>query len=160
MRLEPRTTPRQRCLVTKLEIDPTPAALISELDYFGNRASFFTLEEAHQRMRVTAHSELAIDAAPLPAPEATSAWDDVQSALPYDTSAEGLAAFELSLASPLVPLLPAFAEFAAPCFAAGRPILEAVLDLTARIHGAFEYRPGATSVSTPAIEVLEQRFGV
>jgi transglutaminase-like putative cysteine protease len=158
IRLEPRTTPRQRCLVTRLAIDPTPAALASELDYFGNRASFFTLEAAHHRMRVTAHSELEI--APPPQPETTSAWDDVRSALPYDTSGECLAAFEMSLASPLVPLLPAFAEFAAPSFAAGRPMLEAVLDLTSRIHGAFEYRPGATSVSTPAIEVLEQRHGV
>lgn len=160
VRLEPRTTPRQHCFATRLEIDPTPAVLSPELDYFGNRASFFTLQEPHHRMLVTARSELEIAAAVLPRPEATPAWDDVQSALPYDTSVEGLAAFEMSLESPLVPLLPAFAEFAAPAFASGRPILEAVLDLTARIHGAFEYRPGATSVTTPAIEVLEQRFGV
>ena len=69
--------------------------LSTELDYFGNRASFFTVQEPHHRMQVTARSDLEITPAPLPAPEATSAWDDVQSALPYDTSAEGLAAFEL-----------------------------------------------------------------
>lgn len=160
VRLEPRATARQRCLATRLEIDPTPAVLSPELDYFGNRASFFTLQEPHHRMRVTASSELEIVSGPVPIPDATPAWDDVRSALPYDTSPEGLAAFEMSLDSPLVPRASAFAEFAAPCFAAGRPIFEAVLELTARIHGAFEYRPGATSVTTPAMEVLEQRFGV
>ncbi len=160
VRLEPRATPRQHCLATRLEIDPTPAVLSPELDYFGNRASFFTLQEPHHRMIVTARSELEIAAARQPRPEVTPAWDDVRSALPYDTSAEGLAAFEMSLESPLVPLLPVFAEFAAPCFPADRPIFDAVLELNERIHGAFEYRPGATSVTTPAIEVLEQRHGV
>jgi transglutaminase-like putative cysteine protease len=160
VRLEPRATPRQRCLATKLEIDPTPAVLSPELDYFGNRASFFTLQEPHHRMLVTASSELEIVSAPPLRPELTPAWDDVRSALPYDTSVQGLAAFEMSLESPLVPLLPEFAEFAASSFEAGRPILAAVLDLTARIHEDFEYRPGATSVTTPAIDVLAQRFGV
>jgi transglutaminase-like putative cysteine protease len=160
VRLEPRATPRQRCFATVLEIDPTPAVLSPELDYFGNRASFFTLQEPHHRMLVTARSELEIAAAPPPRPEATPAWDDLLSSLPYDTSAEGLSAFEMSFESPLVPLSPAFAEFAEPCFPPGRPLLEAALDLTGRIHAAFEYRPGATSVTTPALEVLEQRHGV
>jgi transglutaminase-like putative cysteine protease len=160
VRLEPRATPRQRCLATLLEIDPTPAVLSEGLDYFGNRASFFTLQEPHHRMIVTARSELEIAAAEPPRKEATPAWDDLRSALPYDTSAEGLGAFEVSFASPLVPLSDAFAEFAAPSFPPGRPILDAVLELTARIHADFEYRPGATSVTTPALEVLEQRHGV
>jgi transglutaminase-like putative cysteine protease len=160
VRLEPRATPRQRCLASVLAIDPTPAVLSEGLDYFGNRASFFTLQEPHHRMLVTARSELEIAAAEPPRPEATPAWDDLRSSLPYDTSAEGLGAFEMSFESPLVPDSPAFAAFAEPSFPAGRPLLDAVLDLTARIHAAFEYRPGATSVTTPALEVLEQRHGV
>lgn len=160
LRLEPRATPRQRCVATVLEIEPTPAVLSTELDYFGNRASFFTVQEPHHRMLVTAKSELEVAAARQPQPEATPAWDDLRSALRQDTSAEGLAAFELSFESPLVPLSSAFAEFAGPSFPPGRPILDAVLDLTSRIHGEFEYRPGATSVTTPALAVLEQRHGV
>ena len=60
MRLEPRSAPRQQCLATALAIDPTPAVLTTDLDYFGNRASFFTVQEPHHRMLVTARSELEI----------------------------------------------------------------------------------------------------
>jgi transglutaminase-like putative cysteine protease len=101
-------------------------------------------------MLVTARSELEIASAPPPRPEATPAWDDLLSSLAYDTSAEGLSAFEMSFESPLVPRAPAFAEFAQPSFPPGRPLLEAALDVAGRIHAGFEYRPGATSVTTPA----------
>ncbi len=45
-------------------------------------------------------------------------------------------------------------------FGRARPILEAVRDLTARIHDEFRYDPTATTIATPIKEVLEQRHGV
>ena len=55
---------------------------------------------------------------------------------------------------------PGSAAYAAPSFPPGRPLLEAVLDLTARIHREFRYTPASTTVSTPIREVFEQRRGV
>jgi transglutaminase-like putative cysteine protease len=160
LRLEPRSAPQQRCLATALAIDPTPAVLSTELDYFGNRASFFTVQEPHHRMQVTARSDLEIDAPDRPHPAATPAWEAVRERLRAYAGAAALEAFEMSFDSPLVPVSQPFIAYAAPSFRAGRPILDAVVELTHRIHEDFEYRPGATSVSTPVVEVLERRHGV
>jgi transglutaminase-like putative cysteine protease len=160
LRLEPRSAPRQSCLATALAIDPTPAVLTTELDYFGNHASFFTLQEPHHVMVVTARSELEMIAVRAPRAAATPAWEALRAQMREHRAHESLSAFEMSFESPLVPLAPEFAAYAEPSFAEGRPILEAVLDLTHRIHADFEYRPGATSVTTPVREVLSSRRGV
>ncbi len=160
VRLEPRGTATERCLATTLAIEPTPAVRASERDYFGNPTSFFTLQEPHHRMVIVATSELEVSAASGPRSGATPAWDALRDGLRGDTSAEWLRALEMSLESPLVPVAREFAEYARRSFAPGRPIADAVLELTRRVHEDFEYRPGATSVSTPIHEVLEQRSGV
>jgi len=158
VRLEPRETERQTRFATLLHVEPPPAETHAERDYFGNPFHFFTVEEPHHRMVLVSESE--IELAPAPEPGTTPAWDALLEELAGDTSRVGLAAREMSFASPLVPVAAEFARYAAADFAPGRPILPAVLDLTHRIHADFAYRPGATSVATPVREVLESRVGV
>jgi transglutaminase-like putative cysteine protease len=160
VRLEPRSTPRQRRPVTALVIEPTPAVVSTELDYFGNPTTFFTVQEPHSRMVLTARSDLELAPAPKLAQEPTLAWEELRSALRVDLSPAGLAAYEMCFASPLVPCAQPFADYAARSFAPGRPIFAAARELTARIHEDFEYKTGATSVTTPVAEVLERRRGV
>jgi transglutaminase-like putative cysteine protease len=161
VRLEPRSTPRQRRPVTALLIEPTPAVISTELDYYGNPTTFFTLQEPHSRMVLTATSDLELTAPRAVEPESTAlSWEELRDGLRTELSPIGLAAFEMTFDSPLVPCAPEFARYAAESFPAGRPIVEAVLDLTHRIHQDFAYEPGATSVATPAREVLERRRGV
>jgi transglutaminase-like putative cysteine protease len=62
--------------------------------------------------------------------------------------------------SPLATPTAEIAAYAAPSFPPGRPLLEAALDLTSRIHRDFTFDPGATIVTTPLAEVMEQRRGV
>jgi transglutaminase-like putative cysteine protease len=159
LRLEPRETETQRRLGTALRIEPPPTALTAELDYFGNPTHFFTVEEAHDRMVLVAQSEVEL-ATPEAEPLWTPAWDALRDDVRADASPAGLAAFELCFASPLVPLAPEFAAYAAQSFPAGRPVLDAALELSHRIHADFAYRPGATSVTTPVADVLEAREGV
>ena len=59
-----------------------------------------------------------------------------------------------------IPTSNALADYAQASFHPGRPLVEAVLDLTGRIYREFHYEPGFTSISTPLLEVLEQRRGV
>lgn len=160
LRLEPRSAPRQQCLATALAIEPTPAVLATELDYFGNRTSFFTLQEPHHRMQVTARSDLEIASVRPPRAAATPPWEALREWIRTQRSEEALSALEMSFDSPLVPAEPEYAEYARECFGAERPILEAAIDLTSRIHADFEYRQGATSVTTPVAEVFARRHGV
>jgi len=160
VRLEPRVTSTQVCLSSELVIEPTPAVRASGRDYFGNPTSFFTLQEPHHRMVLIAKSELGLAAARDPEPGAGPAWDALREGLHGDVSVAGLGAREMTFASDFVPVSPVFAAYAQPSFEPGRPIFDAVRDLTRRVHGEFEYRPGATSVTTPVADVLEQRHGV
>jgi transglutaminase-like putative cysteine protease len=158
--LQPRDTPTQRCLRTSLRVDPPPALLTPERDYFGNPTRFFTVQEPHHRMEVTARSELEILPTARPAAEQTPAWDRVRERARRDRWAPVLQAYEMTFASPRVTLDGAFAAYAAESFPASSPLLEGAIDLTHRIHEDFAYRPGATSVITPVTEVFRTRIGV
>jgi len=158
--LQPRDTPAQRCLRTRLDVEPTPVRLTPEQDYFGNPTHFFTVQEPHHRMVLTACSELQILAVESPHPETTEAWETLRARTRADRSPSALAAYEMTFESPRVTSNDEFAAYAAPSFAPGRPALEAALELTHRIYSDFEYRAGATSVVTPVTEVFETRVGV
>jgi transglutaminase-like putative cysteine protease len=52
------------------------------------------------------------------------------------------------------------ADYARGSFPSERPLLEAVVDLTTRIHADFSFDPKATTVATPLDEVVRLRRGV
>ena len=160
MRLTPRALPRQRRLDHFVELDPMPAATTRRTDYFGNEVTFATIERTHRRLCLTARSQVAVSPAFIPDAGETPGWETVRGLCRGDRTASVLEAAEFTFASPLVPVEAAFAEFAAGAFSPGRPILEAVSDLTARIHREFRFDPDATTVSTPLVEVLANRRGV
>jgi transglutaminase-like putative cysteine protease len=158
--LAPRQTATQVCHDYEMDIDPTPAARSRRRDYFGNEMNFFSIEEAHEELRVTVTSIVDV-AAPLGnGPPKSPAWEDVVAAMPADRSAAGLMVYHLSMPSPRVAPSPALREFAAPSFAAGRPVFDAVRDLTTRIHKDFKFDAKATTVHTRPEELLELRRGV
>ena len=160
MRLTPRALTRQRLLEHDIEVHPTPAATNQRIDYFGNDVTFATIERTHRQLSVISRSRVAVSPAFIPDAGETPGWETVRGLCRADRTASVLEATEFTFASPLVPLEPVFAEFAASAFEPGRPILDAVTDLTARIHREFKFDPTATTISTPLAEVLEKRRGV
>ena len=52
------------------------------------------------------------------------------------------------------------ADYAARSFAPSRPVLDAAMDLVARIYSDFKFDPHATDVSTPVTQVFSERRGV
>ena len=129
-------------------------------DYFGNEVAFTILEGAHRKLRVTARSRVAVGAAFIPDAAETPAWESVRNLCRTDLSARVLEASEFTFSSPLVPLDTPFTDYARASFPARRRLLDAVLDLTARIHRDFKFDPTATTVATPLAQMLEQRRGV
>jgi transglutaminase-like putative cysteine protease len=71
-----------------------------------------------------------------------------------------LDASEFLYDSPLIKGDDDFADYARPSFPKNRPILEAVLDLTGRLHKDFKFDPKATTIATPLEEVFKNRRGV
>jgi transglutaminase-like putative cysteine protease len=159
-RLVPRRTATQRPIRTQFLVDPTPATLAHESDYFGNTVAFLTIEEPHARLTITAMSDVAVGTPAAIDPAATPPWDLLREGLRHDRTADGLAAYELVFESPHVRIDDRLHTYAAPSFAAGRPILAAALDLAARMHADFAYDPTVTTVGTPVAECLASRRGV
>lgn len=160
MRLTPRLLSRQRRITHEIEFEPAPAVTNHRIDYYGNETTFATIEHTHRRLRVTSRSRVAISPAFIPEAGETPGWETVRGLCRTDRTSSVLEATEFTFASTAVPVDPSFAEYAAPSFEPNRPILEAVTDLTARIHHEFKFDPTATTVSTPLAEVLEKRRGV
>jgi transglutaminase-like putative cysteine protease len=159
-RLSPRELEHQHTISHTIEIVPRPALRRRRFDYFGNRALHFGLSEPHRALEVVATSVVEVHAMLLPDPARTAAWETVRDTLRREPRRDVLDAYEMSFESPRVQLLPELGEYAAPSFVAGRPVLEAVRDLTRRIHADFTYDGTATEVSTPLEQVMKVRRGV
>jgi transglutaminase-like putative cysteine protease len=158
--LRPRNAPRQQCADSTVIVEPLPAVWQERTDYFGNPVLYFTVQEPHATLTVTARSEVQLADRDPALPAASPPWDSVTHQLTRDTSSLALEAREFCLDSPLVTTSAELALYASPSFTPGRPLLDAVDDLSRRIHREFTYDPQFTTVTTPLADVFERRRGV
>jgi transglutaminase-like putative cysteine protease len=156
--LKPAHNARQQVLKHALVISPAPAQRSEASDVYGNTRAFFSLQSAHEVLKVVAESLVATSAAAAPGNKIP--WEEAREHMRYHRAAAYDPAAEFAFASPHVPRHDNFLAYARPSFTSGRPLLEAAHDLMERIHSDFVYEPQATDVSTPAQEALEMRRGV
>jgi len=154
-RLLPRALPHQKVIAASLGITPPPRDRFDRLDFFGNRTSYFSIQEPHDTMVVTATSEVDVSAPVLPAAGSLPAWELVRERLRNDL--EGMS---YTLESPMVAVDAQLLDYARPSFTPGRAIDEAVADLMQRIYTEFTYDPEFSSIATPLRDVMEHRSGV
>jgi transglutaminase-like putative cysteine protease len=154
-RLSPRALAHQLRVHYTLDVEPAAAALSTHSDYFGNDATFFAMQGAHRGLTVTSRSRVRVISRVPPEASATPAWEVAgdRASLPLD-AIEALFDFTMRRAAP------EFVAYARPSFPTGRPLLEAVIDLTARIHADFTFDPDATTVATSLTDVFRLRRGV
>jgi transglutaminase-like putative cysteine protease len=153
--LSPRVLPHQQRLHHDLQIEPAPAVMTTHTDSFGNAVTFFAMQGAHKRLTVRARSRVALQATSLPVPSDTPPWEAVA-----DRTALPLEALECLFDSALIPVSVELSAYARAAFAPGRPLLDAVLELTRRIHEEFTFDREATTVATPLADVFRSRRGV
>ena len=162
--LIPRSTPVQSCIRSAVHVDPVPDDLRERADYFGNRATWFSVHQSHRHLSVTATSEVEVrpeaNADGWDSEATTLAWETAAAQLLADTDPAVLDAREYRLPSPMVGHHPGLDEMARASFTPGRSVGEAAVDLMGRIHREVAYVPGATSIATPIATVLEDRRGV
>ena len=174
-RLQPRNFWRQQCQSSHFEISPEPGDFQERLDYFGNRVAYFAIQQAHQRLLVTAVSEVTVF------PEqrcdhlaASITWEQVRDHLQTGHSQiqsqhqfqqqqnyDELQDAKLYIMdSPMVMTSADLADYAQSSFVANRPLVQVVIDLMQRIHQDFDYAPSSTTIATPLSDVLYFRRGV
>jgi transglutaminase-like putative cysteine protease len=160
LRLRPRQLPLQDCSAHETRILPAPSSTDNRTDYFGNRVTFITVEVPHQKLEIISESRVSILQSSPPNASETPSWNSVRDLARGAQIGSSLEASEFIFDSPLIKVSEPLAEYAASSFPKGRPILEAVRDLTQRIHGDFKFDPKATAVSTPLEKVFQNRRGV
>jgi len=158
--LKPRTLPHHQLAQNELRIQPSPATRTERVDYFGNLLCFFTVQEAHKELVVESRSEVIMDGKATPWPQQPVPWEEAVRSLPDDHSPAGLEAYQFGFESPRIRVRPEFASYALQSFTPGRPMPDALLDLTARIHNDFRFDSKVTNVRTPTGEVFRKRRGV
>ena len=158
--LKPRAMAHQQPAKSELHIQPRPATRTDRVDFFGNLLCFFTIQEPHRELVVEARSEVIMDGNGTPWPQLALPWEEAVKVVPNDHSPAGLEAYQFGFESPRIRVRPEFASYALQSFTPRRPMPEALLDLTARIHKDFRFDSKATSVRTPIEEVFKKRRGV
>lgn len=158
--LKPVHTRHQQCHVANVRVDPWPAVTREHEDFFGNRVNYFSIQQAHDALKVTATSEVTVEPLVLPESGKTTPWERAATRIHDKGDGQMIDARIFTLPSAHIPLDPAARAFATTSFTTGRPLLEAVTDLMGRIFREFEYDPASTTIATPVARVMEQRRGV
>lgn len=158
--LHPREIPSQDIIDFKLSVEPSPTVAAEHVDFYGNTTSFFTINNPHDRLIVTARSRVRVKALKLPAASQTLPWQQVRDRCARDVLTPDSEVGEFRFDSPNIARRPALADYATPSFPKDRPLLEAIVDFNSRIFRDFKFDPRATTVATPVDEVFKKRRGV
>lgn len=145
-------------MTNALEIDPEPADRSTSRDVYGNISSYFHVTERHHALTVTSNSVVEVDPPPAELYDGGSALAPWESARPVGRDGVLACEFTLDLRPPEIS--DAVRDYAAPSFEPGRPLVEVLRDLNARIFSDFTYKSGSTTVSTQVGQVLKAREGV
>lgn len=156
--LLPREGPRQTIREARVTVDPEPAELRDHTDAFGNTSTYFCVTTAHRELVVLAES--LVEVAEVPPPTSPTPWEVVRDGLYTTPAPELLDARGYVLPSPRLPPHAAVTAYAQPSFTPGRPLVEAAIDLSMRIHRDFRYRSGSSGVGSTVPELLERGEGV
>lgn len=180
-RLQPRDFWRQQCQSSRFDISPEPNDFHERRDFFGNRVAYFAIQQAHQRLVVTAVSEVTVfprqsrdDLANLiswelvrdqlqggPGQSQVQSQSQSQSQPQQQDGYDELLDAKLFLLdSPMVVASDELANYAQSSFLPNRPLVQVVTDLMQRIHVDFTYDPSSTTIATPLSDVLQFRRGV
>jgi len=159
-RLRPRLTGVQEREDFSLRILPEPAVQTMRTDYFGNRVCYFSIQQIHNRLEVTATSVVSVRAGTAPVVASSPAWSTVLELFRDPVSPEVVEPYQFCFNSPLLRATPELAAYARESFTSETPLLVGAEDLNRRIHADFKYDPVATTVATPLEEVIANRRGV
>ena len=158
--LKPRSFAQNQLKQSALRIYPEPSTLTERVDYFGNLLYFFTVQQPHQELVVEARSEVLRGSGAAQATLASGPWEDSTGSLAETHTPEALDACQFQFDSPRIHVRPDFGAYAYGSFTPGRPMREALMELTTRIYRDFSFDSKATSVRTTPEEAFKKRRGV
>jgi transglutaminase-like putative cysteine protease len=156
--LTPRELPDQRVLEHQIVIDPEPIDRSEGHDAFGNTDTFFHVTTVHTVLTVCGTSVVEVDPLDRAITDAGPAVLPWESARPTGPDGALAVQYRLDLQPPEID--GAVRDYAAAILTPGKPLVQAIEDLTRSIYRDFTYRSGSTNVSTSVSAVMARREGV
>lgn len=153
--LLPRERVGQTIKAAQLYISPLPEYRRDEIDHFGNYSTSVSLTTPHKQFSVVLEAAVEVCLPPPPASSNTPDWTSI--ALWGQVNPD---VAEFCLPSKLTKPTEEIAAYVDASLSPGRPILEALMELSTRIFTDMTYQTGITTNSTTASEVLEAKTGV
>lgn len=139
----PRQTQWQQIERSSIAISPDPSWSTERSDWFGNRVVDFAIETLHDTLEVTAESSVEVFVPSLPLWDDTPPWEQATGQLDSELMLD-----VYRLPSALIPAIsPELLDYARTSFTPDRPIISAVMDLTARIYRDFAMCPAAQKLA-------------
>ena len=161
LHLTPRTFQYQQVEAHQIRVNPADKDNAEGKDYFGNETRRITVTTSHKLLQVHAESIVALLPRHGPAQIKNSLpWEKLRLLLNQGMDAAILEANRYLFASPHVNCSAELQRYALISYKAGRPHLDAALELTQRIFDEFEFDNKATEISTPLEQVMKGRRGV
>lgn len=160
LRVKPRSDMGQVLHEAAIEIAPEPGEREDGVDFFGNSATWLTIERPHESFVVRTSAQVSVPFAPETPADATPRCDVLRAEALTHASLDPLAPAHFLFASRIVRASDAITAFAAPSFADDAPILSAALHFMWRIHNEFAYDSDATDVDTRPEAAFAARRGV
>ncbi len=158
--LKPRATPYQCVANEQLQSDPLPTSEVARQDYFQNNVWAFSFSSGYEEMTVTSIFDVTLSERIIPPLNQSPAWEQIVSRLRNPASEADRAASEFTFDSSCCVGVAGLTEYARQSFPSGRPLLEAIAELTSRIFHDFKFDPRATTVTTRVEDVFQIRKGV
>src|SRR4030081_3525263 len=160
LRLTPIARQGQPVHATALDIDPVPIGRREGHDFFGNRMTWIELDQPHDTLSVRVAARGAVKAEGAPQASSTPPWEEIRDAAFASSDLSPNSPAHYLFPSRQVSLDPEIRAYAADSFSAGRPVLDAPVDLMRRIKADFVYEIGATTASTTPPMSFALRRGV
>ncbi len=158
LHLQPRSLAGQRVLRAAIVVTPEPQRRTDGTDHFGNLVTWLFLDRPHPKLQITATARVEVDVPPAPPAASTPAWEAVRTLAA--AGGRDHAVDEFVHDSPMIGEVREAGAYADSSLWPGRPILEALVELSGRIRRDFRFRGGVTSIGTAVGTVLERREGV
>ena len=160
LRLTPIPRPGQRVHVAALQILPEPLHRREGQDFFGNRLTWIEIEEPHRVLTIKLAARVAVDPAGEVPALTTPAWEAVREEAFATSDIGSLSPAHFLFPSRMVSLDPEIRDYTRQSFSAGRPVLDAAVELMNRLKADISYEIGATTVTTTPPMSFALRRGV
>ena len=157
--LQPRDTRTQKCLSSRVEINPEPNSIQYQTDVFGNKVVQFDLNKQHNDCEIIVSSMVETSDVVAELPESLRLSDNFDS-LKKLSSDDALMAKDCLLPSPYIQPEQTQDALIKEVPMSTQSVLEYASDLMSHIFNTFEYQSGFSTLITPLREIYSARKGV